>query len=409
MSTTFSVSAGDTFESVARKVYGNERDAQLIARANPGTLEPLSAGATIIVPANPRYATDQTQTAVANDGNEVAILVDGVRFRFWQAVRLVRSFDAMDVLEFSAPFDATKAEFRAAFRPFSYKNVDVTVGGAFLFRGTMVAVTPVLSASKTIQVSCYSRPGVLNDCTAPASAFPLEFNGLTLAQITEQLCALFGLSSVFLADAGAAFERVALDPDEKVLDFIVGLAKQRNLVVSSDAQGALTFAQSAASSPVARLSQGASPLVAVSPFFSPQDYYSHITGVEPVVVGGEGSQYTVKNSRLTGVIRPLTFKVSDVSTGDVKNAVGAKASRMFANMVAYVAEVSTWRTATGQLWAPGQTVEVTAPDAMVYGPYMLIIRSVEFSRKSAQEGASLTLVLPEAFNGNMPARLPWDE
>ena len=406
----YSVIAGDTFESIARKKYGTEKESSKIARANPGVVEPLTAGTTLTVPVLPDAPQDVQQQAPAGTEDEVAILIDAQRFRFWDKVRITRSIDTMDTVEFGAPFDADAPGFREAFRPFSFKTVVITVGGTPLFTGTMVAVNPVVeNGQKVISVSGYSLPGALNDCTAPASSFPLEFDNQGLRDIATALAAPFGISVDFQADQGAVFERVASEPGKKVLAFLTELAKQRNLIISSSSRGKLVFLQSTESGqPVARLQQGVAPVLSVTPFFSPQEYYSHITGIEPVVVGLAGSQFTVKNPRLLGVTRPLTFNAPDTLDADVKSAVEAKAGRMYGSMASYSVRVATWRDPNGNLWEPNTLIKLLAPDAMIYNEYEFIIRSIEFTRDRATETATLNLVIPGSFSGKIPETLPWD-
>lgn len=411
MSTTFRVGQGDTFESIARKKYGTGEEAERIARANPGVSEPLTAGTVVTVPALPDAPQNLQSQAPAATDDEVALLIDGQRFRFWDKVRITRSLDALDTVEFGAPFDHQAPGFRSTFRPFSFKPVVINVGGAPLFTGTMVTITPTLANdSKTISVSGYATPGVLNDCTAPASDYPLEFNGQTLRGIAEAIAAPFGLSVKFLADPGAPFERVAASPGQKALTFLVELAKQRNLVVASTERGELLFWQSTDTGrPVARLEQGKAPVLSVTPFFSPQDYYSHVTGIEPVIVGLAGSQFTVRNPRLEGVLRPFTFEAPDSLDADVPATVQAKAGRMFANVAAYGLRVATWRDPNGELWKPNTTLKLLAPDAMVYTEYEFTIRSVAFEEEADKRTATLDLIIPGTFRGILPEALPWDE
>lgn len=410
MSTTYSVITGDTFESIARKKYGNDKEADRISRANPGVSEPLTAGTVLTVPVLPE-APQNLQQAADSSTDEVAILVDGKRFRFWDKVRITRAIDTMDTVEFGAPFDSEAPGFKQTLRPFSFKTVVITVGGTPLFTGTMVTVNPVLeNGQKIVSVSGYSLPGVLNDCTSPASTYPLEFNDQGLREISADLASPFGIGVEFQADPGAVFGRVASEPGKKVLAFLTGLAKQRNLVISSTPRGKLLFSQSKETGqPVARLRQGSAPVMAVTPFFAPQEYYSHITGIEPVVVGLAGSQFTVKNPRLLGVTRPLTFNAPDTLDADVKSAVAAKAGRMYGNMASYSVRVATWRDPNGNLWVPNTSIKLLAPDAMIYKEYEFIIRSIEFSRDRATETATLNLVIPGSFSGKIPEALPWDE
>jgi prophage tail gpP-like protein len=411
LSIIYSVLGGDNFESISRKKYGTEAEAERIAESNAGAALPLAAGTTLTIPTLPQAPRNAPQSAASATEDEVAVLINGNRFRFWDEIRIIRSIDAMDTVEFGAPFDSSAPGFRESFRPFAFKPVTITVGGVALFTGTMVSVAPVIeNGQKIISVSGYSLPGVLNDCTPPASSFPLEFNEQGLREIASALAAPFGINVEFSADQGPVFERVAIEPGQKVLAFLTDLAKQRNLIIASSSVGDLIFLQSSEGGvSVANFEQGAAPLLSVAPFFSPQEYYSHITGIEPVVVGLEGSQYTVKNPRLLGVVRPLTFNAPDTLDADVIATVEAKAGRMFANMVSYSVRVATWRDPSGNLWQPNTSIKLLAPDAMVYSEYEFIIRSIQFEQDSTTQTATLNLVIPGSFSGKIPESLPWDD
>lgn len=398
---------GDTFDLLARRAYGDDRKSSLLSSANPGAVEPFEAGVVLTVPQTPK----QTAGTQADDPSELALSINGKRFRFWTGISITRSIDAMDSLLVTAPFDPADPVFREAFRPFAFAPVGLTVGGAPLFTGTMLTPDPDLKEdSRTVSAACYSVPAVTGDCTAPASAYPLEWDNAGLSTIAAALVEPFGLSVVFDAEEGATFERVALKPGEKALPFLIKLAQQRGLLVSSTEKGELLFTKSvAAGSPVARFTEGEAPLVDVAPIFNPQEYYSEITGIEPVVVGLQGGQITVKNPRLRGIVRPLAFEVADTTNADIQAACDAKAGRMFANVVNYSITVATWRDPSGELWKPNTTLTVDAPGAMVYGEYEFLVRTVTLSRTGdGGELAVLALTIPGAFESKIPEALPWD-
>jgi prophage tail gpP-like protein/phage tail protein X len=397
---------GDTFDVLARRAYGDDTRAPLLRAANPGIVEPIAAGTAIAVPVVPT----PPPPAVANDPNEVALLIGGRRFVYWSAISITRSIDSMDTLTVAAPFNSDDPYFRAAFKPFAFNSAAVTIGGRPLFTGTMLTVTPDSQPSeRTVTAACYSVPAVTGDCTPPASlADQLQWDDSTLQTIAETLAAPFGLAVVFDADTGATFDRVSIRASDRVLPFLIKLAQQRGLLVSSTERGELLFTKSAAAGrPTAGLSEGASPLVSAVPMFSPQEYYSDITGIEPVVIGLPGGQTTVRNPRLPGVIRPLTFMVDDTLNADIQAACEAKAGRMFANAISYAVTVATWRDQSGNVWAPNTTVTINAPGAMIYSDYEFLIRSVTLSRSSAGDTARLELTLPGAFDGRIPEALPW--
>ncbi len=399
---------GDTFDLLARRAYGDDQKSSLLRSANPGLVEPFEAGVTVTVPTPPEAPTG---SGSADNESEVALSINGKRFKFWTQIEINRSIDAMDSLTLAAPFDPDDPEFRAAFRPFGFNPVSVQVGGRPLFTGVMLTPNPDLTEkSRTVSAVCYSSPAVLGDCTAPASSYPLEWSNARLTSIAADMARPFAIETVFDSDAGAAFERVATKPGDRVLPFLVNLAQQRGLLVSSTEAGELLFAQSVeAGQPVAVLEEGKAPLVDVTPIFNPQEYYSEVTGIEPVVVGLEGGQVTVRNPRLPGVVRPYAFQVNDTLNADIRSACEAKTGRMFANVVNYTIAVATWRDPQGNLWEPNTTLVLKAPGAMVYNNYEFLIRGVTLLKTSdGGEVARIALTLPGAFSSQIPESLPWD-
>lgn len=410
MSIIYKIKKGDTIEKISRQIYGTENNANDILRANPDISQDLITGSLIVLPFLPSKPSDRLFNIPFNDKNEVALLINNVRFRFWNKIIINRTIDSIDNVEFTAPFEATNQKFRQLIKPFSFANVSVFVGGEIIFKGTMITVAPELTnESKIVTVGCYSLPGVLNDCTPSASSYPLEYSKLGLKDIAEKIVNPFGIGVIFQANQNAIFERVACNADQKVLDFLTKLAKQRNLIITNNEKGELVFWQGVDSgNTVANLIQGQSPLISVTPFFSQQDYYSHITGIQPVVTGTDGSQFTVKNNLLNSAIRPFTFKADDTLGGNIKEAVDAKTGRMFANMVSYEIIVDTWRDYNNNIWQPNTNIFITAPDAMIYNQYEFTIRSIKFERQANQEIATLNVVLVGSFAGVIPESLPWD-
>lgn len=342
--------------------------------------------------------------------DEVVLKIDGQRWTFWEQIELTLSLDSFDLCAFTSVFEPGSPTFRSTFKPFSYKPLTVHVDDDLLFSGQLVGVEPKTAKdSKTVECNGYALPAALSDVNAPESAFPLEFNGMTLQQIAEQLAAPFGITVQFDAPAGAAFRRVKMERQDKIYDFLTTLAKQRSLVISNTPEGRLRFFQSIASGvPVVSLREGEQPCQEVTATFSPQSYYSEITGFSKTKTGRRGSRYTVQNPELSTVVRPLSYTAEDVKAPDLPTAVQARMARMFGNMVAYVVEVPTWRDPKGGLFTPNTLVTLEAPGAMVYNKTTMLIRDVVLRQSKAATTASLGLVLPGAFSGQLPTVLPWD-
>lgn len=341
---------------------------------------------------------------------DVRLMLRGREYMGWSNLEITQTLDSFSTLSFSAPFEPERATFRTDFRPFSFAPMSVTVDGAPLFTGTMLEVAPDTAAdARRVGVNAYAKPGVLADVNMPPSAWPLEYNGLRLPQIMERVCAPFGIGTLVDGDVGAAFGRVALEPDGDPSAFLADLARQRGYVLRDAADGRLWATKSVASdaAPVARLEEGVAPVIRVSPAFSPREYYSEITGLGGARSGRPGASATARNERLTGVLRPRVYKPEDTEAGDVPAASRAQLGRMFGACVSYEVPLPTWRTPTGQLWAPNMPVTVLAPGAMVYRDTRMIVRSVTL-RKGDEQSCTLGLVLPGVFSSEIPEVMPWD-
>lgn len=343
--------------------------------------------------------------------DDVTLLIDGQRFDFWPRIDLESHVDSFSVLEFTAPFDAKSKAFRKTFRPFSFQPLEVLVDGATRFKGRQVGVEPDVEAdSSVVVVTGYSLPGTLADCKAPAEALPLQFQKMGLRAIAQKILAPFEIGLSFPADEGAKFPSVKLGIEDVVIDFLIELAQQRGLVLSNTPTGELLCWQSVEPGrPVAKLKDHEQPVLRVRPTFSPQEYFSEVTGYARRRKGRKASKYTARNHLLEGVLRPTSFRLSDTEKADAATAATAKLARMFAQAVSFDVELATWRDPQGDLWRDNTTVKLLAPDAMVYRETELLVRSAYLHADDASRTASLNLVLPGVFSGKPPTEMPWAE
>ena len=88
------------------------------------------------------------------------------------------------------------------------------------------------------RVAGRDRTGDLVECAACPTG-PAEFNGLTLAQVAQIVCAPFGITVQAQVDVGAPFARLAVNPHETALAFLEKAARQRAVLLVSDGVGGL--------------------------------------------------------------------------------------------------------------------------------------------------------------------------
>lgn len=406
MSRPYQVLLNDTFASIARRVYGDDQLESVLKKANPGaTLEPGSTIIVVDLPGQDIFPKAQNRSSVTD---AVSVLIGGQSFVHWTSLSIDMSIDSPGVVNLTAPFDPENKALRALFRPFSYESIRIFINNSLLFTGFLLPPQVSLNKERVISVTCYARPAVLNDCTVPISALPVEFNKVSLEDITKTLIEPFGLTSVFLNPPNESFSRQAIAIDEKILPFLVDLSKQAGLIFRSGADGSLEFFKpSSVGTSDIFFESGVAPVLDARVDFAPQEYYSHITGVHSGKPEKPGGTYTLKNPHLN-TVRPFTFIAGDVGSGGIQEAVKVKMSRMFGNAVKYTLEIVGWRGPNGEILEPGCLVSLLAPDIMIYIETQFIISSITFRQDQQEQVASLTLVLPESYSGEVPAILPWD-
>ena len=404
---TYTVQAGDTLGRISTISYGVSSAEALLVAANPALADGIVPGMVLTIPPGPTTAPGVSRVPATRE-NEVSVMLGGKLFSFWETMTLQRSLDSFDMFSLGAPFEPSVEDFREAFAPLSYQRAEVFVGGERIYTGTNVNNTTGGDDDSgfTVTAEGYALAGVLHDC-ASAGTLGLEFDDMNLRDIATEQAKPFGLTPVFDAPPGAAFERVAIGADSKILGFWAKLAGQRGLVIGNDTNGQPVFRQETTSPVVQRLEMGSSPVRSVAPEFNPQNYYSHVTVTTPDFFGLGGTKHTVANPFLQGIVRPLTFDAGDVEPGDEVTIANAKIGRMFANAIAFRVDLVGWRNALGQLWAPNTTIQLLAPRAQIYRETDLLIRSVTLTRTSHEDTASLLCVLPGGFAGRIPEALPW--
>lgn len=338
----------------------------------------------------------------------------GDYFGYWGNVEIRRSIDAYSTVVFEAPFEPERAEFRKTFRPFTFPRLECLINLETIVTGFVLDVSPELDANgRKIQVTGYAKPAVLHDCNLPPDAFGkgLQFQKQSLLEIARRIGAPFSITCDFRDDDPKPFDKVKLEIDKKLQEFLVDLAKQRSRVLTDTPSGDLLCWQSVEpGNPVCYFVEGRQPLTKVSAEFSPREYYSEITGFGKKKRAKGEARWTALNHFLEKPRRPHTFKLEDSERADVPTATLANLGKMFANILTVqIDDLPGWRDPQGNLWQPNTTLVLTAPGVMVYRPTEFLIRDVVLKQTPDTETASLSLVLPGAFSGRLPDDLPWDE
>lgn len=423
---TYTVVSGDSWPIISTKVYGAGDRAALLKTANPAAQGALILGTVLNVP--PIFDEPATDVPVSSI-DEVSISIEGTLFRHWVSFELEEGIDKIASFEFVAPFEPLNEAFRKMFMPLRYKRVDIHIGGVQEFRGVLLNVVPTdeVGPGRFVTVSGYAACGVLQDCGMPPSAYAdaydegggLQWFRNTLEQIVETMGRIWGFTSEFefesevlveqeFSDLGTQFLLVAIEPTQKVWPFWMGLAKQRNLVIGSNATGNPRFTRTTTDDPVQSLEGGISPVRKITMQIRAQGMYSSVTGISQVFEADDGGQYTVANPHMPGVLRPFVFDVPDsASPATAKGTVDAKAARMFGAGIGYELKLAGSHDSKGRLWRANSKIQLLAPEVAIYERTEFLIRSLLRFGNPRKLETTLKVVLPESFNGTMPVAMPW--
>ena len=351
---------------------------------------------------------------VIGDDHDAATGRTGSYFGYWQNVEIKRSIDTYSTVRFEAPFEPSRREFRQTFRPFTFQRLQCLINLETVVTGFCLGIDPSFDPnSRVIEVTGYAKPAVLHKCTVPPDELGkgIQFNGQSLRAIAERLGATFGIPCDFQHDDSTPFKKCKLEIDKPIQPFLTDLAKQRNCVITDNPDGELLFWQGVTPGfPVGTLTEGTAPFTKCEATFSPEDYFSQITGFGKKKRGRKESRWTAQNHWLDKPLRPYCFKLEDAERADVPEATLAKMGRMFADMATWtIPDLPGWRAPNGAIWEPNTTLLVKAESAMIYLETELLIRDVILKQTANGDTATLNVVLPGAFSGKIPEHLPWEE
>lgn len=337
---------------------------------------------------------------------KITLLLNNKRFQFWEDIKITLSLDSIDTFSFITPFQKNNPVFRENFQPATYKSVQLFLNDEQLLNGQLISRN-IDIAGKKLSLGGYSKPGVLNDLPVPADKFPLEFKNQDLRSIASKLLGYYNISPEFQAAAGPAFPAAAMEPGQKILEFLISLANKRKLLISNTLEGKLNFFIPGSSQVITSLKQGAVPLKNFSVSYDEQKFYSSVTGFGPSDIGRTPESFTVEIPAFKNVNRPFIYTVSETQGAELKAAVELKAGRLLAEAFKITAEIHGWRGKNKKVWFPGDFVTIEAPGTFFYRETKLMIRTVNFSQTSTDDSVSLELIFPGIYSGQLPEKLPW--
>ena len=310
---------------------------------------------------------------------------------------------------FSAVFRQDNATHRSLFKPLQYRDVQIlTTRGEVLITGTITKIKFREAANEQLAViSGYSKSAVLGDCQIPKTKYPLEYNGLTLLQIAQQLAEPFGVTVVANNDEGEAsvvIDEISASPSDTVVGFLANIATQRGLILTGNNLGQLEITKAnTQQSPIATLGETL-PVIKIEADYNGQGLHDSIVVMSQAGIETDNAAESEVKNTLVGAFRP---SIRMQNTGN-DNSTELAARRVRASELRNIfLKISTdrweWVNNSGaQTMTPNNIITVQSPKNYIYNRTNFFVERVQLTSNDKEETAIISCVLPEVYDNGDP-------
>lgn len=166
----------------------------------------------------------------------LVIKINGQKLEYFDNVTLSTSIDAISSsFAFDTFFEIDDYEFA---------EIEVLRDDIIIFTGLVFGKNdPNGNKPEPINYKCYSKTGLLEDCSLPLDSYPIQTQNKTLKEILESICSNFDVTVKFDSSANSDIEaKYSLQdqsPVTKASDIINKLCSQKKLIVTHNSKGEL--------------------------------------------------------------------------------------------------------------------------------------------------------------------------
>lgn len=309
---------------------------------------------------------------------------------------------------FNFYFDPNNAEHAELACVSHFHEAIVQDKGETLMTGFLLTQTFNLSAKKELcQFGGYSKAGVLEDCNIPPDLYPLQTDGLSLAEIARRLTSRFRLKIIIDPAVQSRMNQVikksTADATTTIKDYLTDLCTQRKIIMSHNEKGDLVFTEAKTDvKPLFTVDEGLIG-TSMSMTFAGQGIHSHITVMKQASSdGGNAGEYTIRNPYcpVAYVYRPKTIIMNSGDDITIQEAAVNALSAELKNITLTI-NIDRWDL-NGKLLRPNNTIKVKNKELFLYKETIWFIESIRYTGNEKENTAVLTCVLPEVYNGKIP-------
>ncbi len=336
--------------------------------------------------------------------------INNQNFDFFNEINIDLKYNSFaSAFSFTADFNPDNINHRRLFRPLAYQSVEVINDGQTLLTGTVLNHKfSHDSVPRLISVSGYSRAGVIQDSDIDVDNYPLEFNNVSLVDITEKLIAPFNIALIIdpLVQTGASevIEKVQAKASQKIGQFINQIAAQKNIVVSHNSAGDIVFTRSNANARSSATYREELPGVLISLDVSGQSMHDRITVFKQADLKNDNAAEETIINPLIGASRPIVKQQntgSDIDT--VQAARNSRAAELRNIKLTIESDRLNWYNGQRlELIAPNRIITVISPNNYIFNPTNFFVESVKMKLTNESETATISAVLPQVYNDQNP-------
>lgn len=332
------------------------------------------------------------------------IKIDGSWYDEFNGVSVTQNLNSVaTTFSFTGKYDKDNPQHRKIFRPLSFLDCDFhNDAGTKFVTGTIISHS--FNSEKNpdlVQISGYSRGGVLEDCTIPIDSYPLESIGRSLKDITDRLVSYFDIKLVVdssvRSECSLIYDKSCGEPNGSVKDYLAQLAAQRNIVLGHDRHGRITYSRPDVKAKP-RVFYTKENTITMSLSIDGQGMHNNITAIRQPSKKNSGSvglSDSINNpfvSKYRPSVQTLTSGEDGETSKGVKSLLAEELKGIKVNM-------------TFSKWQPllvGDIVEIQNDEIFLNKKSRWMVESTTINENESGRSMSMTVVLPESFTGETP-------
>lgn len=361
------------------------------------------------------------------------IKINGRNVENFTNISITRNLDSVaSTFSFAVRFNPENDDHKELFKPLQYHTCEIfSDSNELMLTGTILGhAFDSDSGFNLLNVSGYSKCGILEDVTIPPSMYPLESTGKSLKEIADKLCGSYGIDVIYLLDgdsdinsnfnknvdtkiknykepkrkrktttnpeANKIFKKTTADSTDTVKGYLAKLTSQRNILLSHDNKGnVVMFKPNLKAKPKYYFNKDNS--LSMSSRWNGQGMHSEINVVrQPSKENAGVSTVDKVKSFYINKYRPTTKVLSSGEDTDVKRAAENEYAAELKNITVTVELQGLFEDIV-----PGDLINVHNHEIYSFAYSRWIVSSITLNVDEKDSTTSLSLLLPESFSGEI--------